>query len=332
MIHLDLFSGIGGFAYAADSVFQGGVEHIFCDNDTFCRQVLKKHWPDAIIYEDIRDITREKLHATTRPFLLTGGFPCQPFSTAGLRRGTEDDRHLWPEMLRVIRLSEPEWVIAENVRGLLTWNAGMVFEQVCTDLEDAGYEVQPFVIPAVAVNAPHRRDRVWFVANRRHAGASGRDEAPEGQQSCDGRIPQRESASQDSDASDTRREHGQSGQLLKYGQTEAIRSQEAEQTKRRSETTDSYPERQRWQRSGYQDEGRSGQSSGDGQYERWSWEQNWVEVATELCGVAYGLSARMGGLELSKSQHRKEQLKAYGNAIVPQVAMEIMEAIMASYE
>src|SRR4029077_4695613 len=98
------------------------------------------------------------------------GFPCQPFSAAGKRRGTEDDRHLWPEMFRIIQTFKPTWIVAENVRGLATWNNGLVLEQVCTDLEGQGYEVQPFIIPAVAVNAPHRRDRIWFVAYKQCKG------------------------------------------------------------------------------------------------------------------------------------------------------------------
>jgi len=106
---------------------------------------------------------------------LTGGFPCQPFSQAGRRRGTEDDRYLWPEMFECIRLLQPDWVIAENVAGLVTWNDGLVLEQVCSDLENEGYEVQPFILPAVSVNAPHRRDRVWIVANRNERTGRPRD-------------------------------------------------------------------------------------------------------------------------------------------------------------
>ena len=205
MKHLDLFSGIGGFALAADRVF-GEVEHTFCEIDPFCQEVLKKHWPKSKIYEDIRTLiadtehtrrlgteeartnsspqpegkTRTELPLTeleggglsrteeTRWDLLTGGFPCQPFSQAGRRKGTEDDRYLWPEMLRVIREFHPRWIIGENVGGFVTWSEGMVLEQVHADLEGEGYEVQSFIIPAVAVNAPHRRDRVWIVANNKY--------------------------------------------------------------------------------------------------------------------------------------------------------------------
>jgi DNA (cytosine-5)-methyltransferase 1 len=186
MKHIDLFSGIGGFALAAEWAF-GEVEHIFCDHDTFCQEVLKKHWPNSKIYGDIRSISKKQLIADSRSKephrisqeprkkgfeawnidLLTGGFPCQPFSQAGRRGGTEDDRYLCPEMFRVICDFKPTWVLAENVRGLVTWNEGMVLEQVCSDLESQDYEVQPIIIPAVALNAPHRRDRIWFIAHRR---------------------------------------------------------------------------------------------------------------------------------------------------------------------
>jgi len=172
MKHLDLFSGIGGFALAAETVWPG-IEHVFCEIDPFCQAILKKHWPNAPIYGDIRTITNtadtgaEGMRQGWKDevFLLTGGFPCQPFSQAGRRKGTSDDRHLWPEMHRVIQEFSPRYVVAENVRGLLSIEGGMVFEQVCLDLEALGYEVQPFVIPACAVNAPHRRDRVWIVAH-----------------------------------------------------------------------------------------------------------------------------------------------------------------------
>jgi DNA-cytosine methyltransferase len=206
MRHIDLFSGIGGFAYALDQVW-ADVEHIFCEIDPFCQQVLKKHWKGSVIYGDIRELIADTSNAgiegvcegeiktdgtstdadriglqepgsevetsRDRQFpkidLLTGGFPCQPFSCAGKRKGTSDDRHLWPKMLRVIQLTKPTWVVAENVRGLLTIEQGVVFEQVCADLEGEGYQVQAFIIPAVAVNAPHRRDRVWIVAHNSDA-------------------------------------------------------------------------------------------------------------------------------------------------------------------
>lgn len=306
MIHLDLFSGIGGFALAVDSVF-GKSTHIFCDNEPFAQAVLKKHWPESEIYDDIRNITKP-----IKTDLLSGGFPCQPFSAAGLRRGTADDRHLWPEMLRVIRLTKPTWVIAENVGGILTWNDGLVFEQVCSDLEAAGYEVQPFVIPAVAVNAPHRRDRVWFVA---HAiGSPDRGGAGEdGRQAQEERLQERDEVGQS----------GQPGTLRDATNPEYSRLDGTQDPQGDKEGT------------GRNKEGKvkpvepTRPDSLRTEPEP-SWDTDWLTLAAELCSMDDGLPAELDGLKLSKPQHRANQLKAYGNAIVPQVAMEILKAIKES--
>jgi DNA (cytosine-5)-methyltransferase 1 len=160
MTHGSLFSGIGGFDLAAEWM---GWENIFhCEWNSFGQKVLKYHFPNAISYEDITK-TDFTIHRG-RIDILTGGFPCQPYSMAGKRLGKEDERHLWPEMLRAIREIQPRWVVGENVLGLVNWSGGLVFHEVQADLEAEGYEVQPYVLPACAVNAPHRRDRVWFVA------------------------------------------------------------------------------------------------------------------------------------------------------------------------
>ena len=160
MTHGSLFSGIGGFEIAAQWM---GWDNIFhCEWNEFGQKVLKHHFPKSISYEDITK-TDFSIHRGTID-ILTGGFPCQPYSTAGKRLGKEDERHLWPEMLRAIREIEPRWVVGENVRGLVSWSGGLVFEEVCTDLEAQGYNIQPFLLPAASVNAPHRRDRIWFVA------------------------------------------------------------------------------------------------------------------------------------------------------------------------
>ena len=160
MKHGSLFSGIGGFDLAAE---WAGWENMFhCEWNPFGQKVLKHYWPNAATYEDITktDFTIWR----GRIDILTGGFPCQPYSAAGKRLGKEDERHLWPEMLRTIREIQPRWVVGENVLGLVNWNGGLVFEEVQADLEAEGYEVQPFILPAASVNAPHKRDRVWFVA------------------------------------------------------------------------------------------------------------------------------------------------------------------------
>jgi DNA-cytosine methyltransferase len=154
LTHLDLFSGIGGFALAAK--WNGYRTLAFCDNEPYAQAVLKKHWPDVPCHQDIREVRGELYAGVT---LLTGGFPCQPFSVAGKQRGKDDNRYLWPEMLRVIREAKPTWIIGENVAGIVN----LALDQVCTDLEAEGYEVEPIIIPACAVDALHRRDRVWIV-------------------------------------------------------------------------------------------------------------------------------------------------------------------------
>jgi len=141
-----------------------GWENVFhCEWNPFGQKVLKHYWPNSISYNDITK-TDFTIHRGTID-IITGGFPCQPYSSAGKRLGKDDERHLWPEMLRAIREISPRWIVGENVRGLTNWNGGMVFDEVQADLEAIGYEVTPFLLPACAVNAPHRRDRIWFVAN-----------------------------------------------------------------------------------------------------------------------------------------------------------------------
>jgi DNA (cytosine-5)-methyltransferase 1 len=160
MRHGSLFSGIGGFDLAAEWC---GWENVFhCEWNTFGQKVLKHHFPKSISYNDITK-TDFSIHRGEID-IISGGFPCQPYSAAGKRLGKEDERHLWPEMLRAIREIQPSWVVGENVRGLTNWNGGLVFDEVQSDLEIEGYEVLPFLLPACAVNAPHRRDRIWFVA------------------------------------------------------------------------------------------------------------------------------------------------------------------------
>lgn len=170
MRHGSLFSGIGGFDLAAEWM---GWENVFhCEWNDFGQKVLKYYWPNAESFTDITKTDFKKYEGTID--LISGGFPCQPYSTAGKRLGKEDDRHLWPEMLRAIREVKPSWVVGENVRGLINWNGGLVFHEVQVDLEAAGYEVQPFLLPACGVNAPHRRDRIWFVAYSNNKGRSTR--------------------------------------------------------------------------------------------------------------------------------------------------------------
>jgi len=191
---LDLFSGIGGFSLGLERA--GHKTVAFCEYDDKCRQVLTKHWPDIPKYTDVRQLTGEQLErdGIESIELICGGFPCQPFSVAGNRAGTTDDRHLWPEYLRLIQEIKPRWVIAENVPGILSMEltdllvrvenktilrqpdydlyqaeiireANMLFDELCGELEKEGYDVLPLIVPAVAVDAKHKRNRVWIIAN-----------------------------------------------------------------------------------------------------------------------------------------------------------------------
>jgi len=158
---LDLFSGIGGFSLGLE---RAGMKTVaFCEIDGFCRGVLGRHWPTTPLYDDIRQLSARRLHHDRIPSidLICGGYPCQPFSIAGHQRGVQDPRHLWPEMHRLIREIRPRWVICENVAG----HVELGLDAVLTDLADAGYTATPFIIPACAIGAPHRRDRVWIVAH-----------------------------------------------------------------------------------------------------------------------------------------------------------------------
>lgn len=271
MKHLDLFSGIGGFALAAQTVWGKNYQTVaFCDNEPFCQAILEKHWPDTPIYGDIRQLDFASYVADFGDpgdiDLLTGGFPCQPFSQAGQRRGRADDRHLWPQMLRVIRDFKPRWVIAENVRGLLSQEGGVVFEQVCTDLEREAYDVQAFIIPAAGVGAPHRRDRVWIVAN-----------------------------------SKSQRRYGP----IFSGEREAL----PRAARPDKDVADANNERHERDRSAW---------DGGLRLTNAHWTENWSTAAARLCRMDDGLPQRMD---------RAARIKALGNAIVPQIAAEIMRAI-----
>ncbi len=154
---LDLFSGIGGFSLGLAMASKAFRTIAFCERDEKCQKLLNLRWPGIPVYPDIRKLNASEIQTD----VVVGGYPCQPFSVAGKRRGEADDRYLWPEMLRVIKDCRPRWVIGENVAGHLS----MGIDNVLSDLEAEGYACWPTIIPACAVNAPHRRDRVWIIAN-----------------------------------------------------------------------------------------------------------------------------------------------------------------------
>ena len=364
MTHASLFSGIGGFDLAAEWM---GWSNVFnCEINPFCRKVLAYHFPNAKQYEDVKavDFTIYRGHID----VLTGGFPCQPFSLAGKRKGSDDNRYLWPEMLRAIREITPRWVVGENVFGIVNWSNGMVFEQVQYDLEDEGYEVQPYVIPACAVDAPHRRDRVWFVAHRRNAGFEGlQQERAIGvcessilaDTRCNGgREMDEETKYPKSNGDESNRQSGEWTTTYAIGyrgltpkessrpksqgwQDDAVAQERCEPAKRNSrlpalEQPNTNSESPRLSTCSIRPR-KEQFGRGDGR-EIWRWDFSKFPTQPPICGGDDGFSDRLdacpvpGWLKVNKrwqfsSWWRRESIKAYGNAVVPQIPYLIFSTI-----
>ena len=286
MRHGSLFSGIGGFDLAAEWM---GWENVFhCEWMEFPRKVLDYYWPDADSHIDICKTDFKKYEGTID--IITGGFPCQPFSLAGKRKGTEDKRYLWGEMLRAIQEIKPKFVIAENVFGITNIDGGLVFEQVCVDLETEGYEVQPFIIPAAAKNAPHRRDRCWFIA---YSSCNANGLRTKGGMEMDGQILERRKGKKATNGFNNNCENGDASNTdLPRFKTKGEQLKPTTQNKRIEHSSS-------W------------------------WEQ--FPTQSPICGRNDGLPTKLDGITFSK--WRAESIKGYGNAIVPQVAYEIFKAI-----
>jgi len=344
---LDLFAGIGGFSLAAHCM--GWETTAFVERDKFCQKVLRKNFgQDIEIHDDITSFSGKPFHG--RVDIVTGGFPCQPASIAGQRKGKDDDRYLFPQMLRVVDESRPTWVVAENVRGLLSVDDGRLFEDVCSSLEGSGYAVQTFCIPATSVSAPHRRDRLWIIANAISPRA-GSDHGTVGnkrrQQSDGGREALRQgngtigSSGIDATNSDStytyrygamgERRNG-SGNDQEWNSTAEIQERQNEQlgTKFTNREIVSNADSQRCV--GRQEQGQSKEReicAGRGNDRTFSestignWDEPPLEAATRLCLVDDGLP---GGLVRLKGW-RVNALKAAGNSIVPQIAYRIFRAI-----
>jgi DNA (cytosine-5)-methyltransferase 1 len=330
MKHGSLFSGIGGFDLAAEWM---GWENVFhCEWNDFGKRVLSYYWPNAISYNDITE-TDFTIHRG-RIDILTGGFPCQPYSAAGKRRGKDDERHLWPQMLRAIREIQPRWVVGENVFGITNWNGGLVFNEVQADLEAEGYEVQAYVLPACAVNAPHRRDRVWFVAHRCGDGCERNQEYAEGQQYIAGRqafgkfnthVSPEDAANPDFPG---RKERGKAGGRENTTEDTAGVHSGVERPCNDgiAANTDSSERREgRLHETGSENTERhlsARDARSDGR-------PNWDNFPTQspVRSRDDGLSVRLDGITFSK--WRNESIKAAGNAVVPQVVFEIFKAIEA---
>jgi len=307
MNHASLFSGIGGFDLASEWMDWNNIFH--CEWNDFGKRILKYYWPKAISYGDITKtdftIYRGKID------ILTGGFPCQPYSSAGKRKGKEDERHLWPEMLRAIREIQPNWIVGENVFGLVNWNGGLVFEEVQTDLEAEGYEVQAYVLPACAVNAPHRRDRVCFVAYKPHIG--------------------------------TNREKGnlekENGKTISKPKPEILFQQQNYKftgfskicSAKKNATNTNISELQGIRKT--RNINKTGENREKRKRIKFSADflSNWENFPTQspVCNGDDGFSSQLDGITFPK--WRNESIKAGGNAIVPRIAHQIFKAI-AKYE
>jgi len=320
IIHISLFTGICGFEIA--SSWCGWENYATCEIDDFCTKIAEYYFPESYHHRDIRTLTIEVLnHELSKRYgkdwrknaivVLTGGFPCQPFSTSGKRKGKEDNRYLWPEFKRVISEIRPNWVIGENVAGILSMvqpgdevemesqtnifkednsktvqlDQEYVIETICRDFEHIGYTVQPVVIPACATGAPHKRDRVWFIANSDSNGADNT------------KFRKNRSAETKSKGVEKERKRFRNDSL-RDGSEEII--------------TDSFIK---------------GLERNDREKSENSMFAKFDKFPTQspICSRNDGLSERLDGITFPK--WRQESIKAYGNAIVPQVAYSIMKII-----
>lgn len=335
MVHASLFSGIGGFDLAAE--WMGWENAFHCEINEWCSKVLKYHYPNSKHYADITktDFTEWR----GRVDIITGGFPCQPFSLAGQRKGANDDRYLWPEMLRVIREIRPSWIVGENVGGIATMvqpgeetkvayqpslfeegnqetilEQEFVIETICRDLESEGYSVQPILIPACAVGAPHRRDRIWFIANR-----------------DDGQCIEQEGEVQ------TRRNTSDGGgkEPITHAQRDGSRQIHKEVQAGQSNGCGTNSVSHEWDVTNSNHElfkqwmlkGQEGWNNENVRIKSSYCEGSWQDFPTQspVCSGDDGFPPRLDGITFSK--WRTESIKAYGNAIVPHPAYEIFKVI-----
>ncbi len=344
--HIDLFSGIGGFSLAFDSTQK--IETVaFCEIEEYPQKVLKKNFPGVPIYNDITELVRNE---STRPIwgegkwqdlkcdILTGGYPCQPFSQAGKRKGEEDDRHLWPFMLEIIKQKRPKFVVAENVAGHIT----LGLDNVLFDLESEGYSARAVVLPASSVNAHHRRDRVWIIAQDEleYTDSLRFQQHNEAKKETQGRGTETsiESGSTDVADSDNGFSNGENEELRTRGET-SNGSSSGSGTEYVADTKSKrhrgrVSEERGIERRKVQSEEQTGSKVGS-QTERRSQSHDWGQFESYLGGRSDGVSAWVDGSwergidrVTTNPKNRANRLKALGNAIVPQVAYWIALAIL----
>lgn len=299
---LDLFAGIGGFSLAGHWL---GWETVgFVEWDKYNQKVLTKNFPGIPIHSDITDY-HGTLYAAD---IITGGFPCQPFSTAGKREGTNDSRYLWPEMLRIVREVQPVAVVGENVAGIYSMDNGRVFEQVCTDLENEGYSVQPVCIPACATGAPHRRDRWWFVAYSPEKDAA-RIEREQSKRQVPESGGSAESIAVAHATGKQKHATAEGGFQSEFGGSGCGTAADPRKTGL-----------ERGELHGAPDTGNAWKQALGSAAELHQGGYSWLQVATRLCRMDDGLPAWV-------DRHRANRLKSLGNSIQPQVSYEILSAI-----
>ena len=332
MTHGSLFSGIGGFDLAAEWM---GWENLFhCEWNEFGQRILKYYWPNSVSYGDITKTDFTKWKGSVD--VLSGGFPCQPYSMAGKRLGKEDDRHLWPEMLRAIREIQPTWVVGENVRGLINWNGGVVFDEVQADLEAEGYEVLPFLLPACGVGAPHRRDRIWFVAysagnghERRPSNSEGSNSRQQGGKRVGQRLlDQIGSVSKGGIASNA---NSNGHELRGFGEDRSTESQspcvkeERERLWADDRGTSEQGDAANTQQPRLERPDGFGMDAA-GEFTKYRADY-WQGFPTQpaIRGGNDGLPSELDGITFPK--WRNESIKGYGNAVVPQVVYQIFKSI-----
>jgi DNA (cytosine-5)-methyltransferase 1 len=321
MTHGSLFSGIGGFDLAAE--WMGWKNKFHCEWNTFGQKVLHYYWPKAELFTDITKSNFTKY--ANQIDILTGGFPCQPYSSAGKRLGKDDSRHLWPEMLRAIREIRPRWIVGENVRGLTNWNGGVVFDEVQSDLEAEGYEVLPFLLPACAVNAPHRRDRIWFIAHT--ISTSERANEFRGVRPKDGKIERKRTQT----IYDAVRSNGIEGITTdpkSNGFNECDSEHEINTSERREYAQCDIEQNDIEHTSNIRSKNAlENRELEGGRFRELNKRNMWDSFpsVSPICDGDDGLSDRLDGITFPK--WRNESIKAGGNAIVPQVVYQIFKAI-----
>ena len=316
---LDLFSGLGGFSLGLEST--GFFETIaFVEKDEFCQKVLKKNFNNIPIEGDIRNVKGDRYKAD----VITGGFPCQPFSVAGKRKGTDDDRYLWDETIRVVRECKPKWFIGENVEGLINIQDGMVLRQVCDDLEKEGFEVQCLIIPASGIGAWHQRKRIWIVAysdSNRHSnkirGSSTKEERISQEHRQDHNTTRKSSRA--SSVWETNNQH-----VPNTDTGFGIRENQEIQTRWNASTTIcknvQHTKNKRCEESNISKESKESDINSR-EYNSTTKNKTWWQTQSELCGIPYGVSSTM-------DKDRANRIKALGNSIVPQIVRELGLAIM----